>query len=122
MGSEDGVTTDAEGKATFELSHNRTLKLKVPYGSVLTITEADGNYDTTVKIGSTTASSRTVTLSAAQTKANQTVTFTNTANGLAPSGYRDAILPFALLLGVGVLISGISRYRRRRRDEDAPLE
>jgi hypothetical protein len=118
----DGVTTDAEGKATFELSHNRTLKLKVPYGSVLTITEADGNYDTTVKIGSTTASGRTVTLSAAQTKANQTVTFTNTANSLAPSGYRDAILPFALLLGVGVLIAGISRYRRRRRDEDAPLE
>ena len=119
----DDIVTNTSGKATFTLSPaaNGTVQkvLKIPYGSVLTVEEADPGYpyQTNVKVGNDSEiSALSASLNAARTKGNVTIVFTNTAVYVAPTGFHIDLRPFILMLALGVAMVAMSlMYKRRGR-------
>ena len=87
LSASEGIVTDASGQATFTISpgNDKTVDkmLTIPYGSELTVTEADPEtpYITTVKVlNGSAVTSRTGTLTPSQTRTTEvrTILFTNT--------------------------------------------
>ncbi len=120
-----GVVTGSNGQAAFTLSpaSNGTAQItfRIPYGTTLTLTEAEADgYTTTVKLGNGAATeARTITLSGSQTKSNQTVTFTNTFGVLAPTGYVAVTRPYEFLFLGGLLLAVLGLRGRKKRCGEA---
>ena len=120
-----GYTTDANGYMSsggtsgFQLTHNQSIVLQVPYASKLTITEAaSSSYETSVAVDSGASSaSQSITLTSAQTQEDLTVTFTNTMVTVAPTSRPMASSPYGLMLAVGLLFALCARPAYRREDE-----
>ncbi|MBQ1343338.1 MAG: hypothetical protein IIY40_04175, partial [Firmicutes bacterium] len=92
----------------------------VPYGSTLTISEADyPSYTTTVSGSGAVISERTATLPASATVSNREVTFTNTQTSVSPTGYGgdDHMGAFQglCLLGLALLAAVVIPTERKRR-------
>ena len=126
--SKSGTTyvTDSNGTATFTLSPASangytSVTLTIPYGSQLTVTEADcsDSYDTKVTKSGTTAVSRQAQFTAAETKTTSSlsVTFTNTAKTpIVPSAVKRVLAPAVLCLFCGgFLASGYAATAQRKR-------
>ena len=106
---------------TFTLTHHQKVVIEsLPLNMQLTITETNENYTTTWQLGSntaTTGSSTTVTLTD-----DEELAVTNYLPAVAPTGYRAAVKPFAVMLAMSLLLlagAGVPgrRDRRRRKHE-----
>lgn len=90
----------------------------IPYGTVVTITEADYSgegYTTTNDYVENGGNTTTVTISAAST----TVTFTNTKEANPDTGVLLDSLPYILILAAIAVVVGVVVVRKRRsRDDD----
>ena len=115
---------DNAGKASFTLTvgtngTNQTV-LTIPYGAVLTLTEAGSDaYQTSVGIGEEEGEKGlSITLEAAQTVENLTVTFTNKEVHVAPTAYLNRKKLFRRLLLISLLLGSMAAlpvwYRKRR--------
>ena len=120
------IVTDENGTAEFTLSPasangQADITLKIPYGSQLTVTEADYHdaYDTKVTKSGTTAVSRQVQFTSAETKTTTSlsVTFTNTAKTpIVPSAVKRVLAPAVLCFFCGgFLASGYAATAQRKR-------
>ena len=110
----DDLTTGSDGKTIFSLQHNGTRALTVPVGAKLTVQEGNeySEYTVTAEANITDAdevtvdgANRLVTVNPA--KQNLTITFTNSAILVAPTGVHFEQGPFLVLLGFGLLVMGL---------------
>ena len=96
---------------TFTLRHGDQMKLLVSPGTEVTVTEEENDYKTTYAVGSgpkTDGKGATVTL-----EQDTKLTFTNSKNGLIPTG---VFLGFCgLLLAGGCILFGMTASVRRKR-------
>ncbi len=118
---EEGALVIADGECSFKLCHNESIRLiGLPYGTVFTVTESGTeDYATVSTIAKDTEGAETEGKTAGGTldymdDANskyETVTFTNTKNGILPTGiHNDLSLP----VGVGALaLIGIFYLKKR---------
>jgi len=119
ISGDDGTLTNSSN--TFTLTHHQKIEIEsLPLANALTITETNDSYTTTW-----TSESATATLSNANTPAvtitltgNAVVNVTNNLNAVAPTGYNTGILPFAIMLMVGLLLGGGIILHGRRKKED----
>lgn len=118
---EEGALVIVDGECSFKLCHNESIRLiGLPYGTVFTVTERGAeDYATVSTIAKDTEGAETEGKIAGGTldymdDANskyETVTFTNTKNGILPTGiHNDLGLP----VGVGALaLIGIFYLKKR---------
>lgn len=114
------LNLDAEGKATFNLSHGQTITIHgLPVGTTYTITEPDAQTDGYTVTASSETSKMTRDASCNGTLNQETtVTFTNQKATAVPTGLRLDALPWLLALLCGLAgctalcVTG-KRYRRK---------
>ena len=116
-GNPTSITVGADGTATggYSLTNNSTVQvIGLNEGAVCTVTEDPGDYTATHSLDGGNAvsgnSSGTVTLDS-----DHSVAFTNTRNGIIPTGIIMTIAPFAIGICVfgAVFIFIICRKKRR---------
>ena len=112
-----GTGTLTSSDNTFTLTHRQRIVIEaLPLNTALTIVETNGNYTTTWKLGSetaTTGNSKTITLTG-----DATLAVTNNLPAVAPTGVDFRILPYLLMLGAGLLLIPVLSRRKRRREEE----
>lgn len=117
---DDSLKLDAEGKATFALSHGQTITIHgLPVGTTYTITEPDAQADgyTVTASGEDAKMTRDASCNGTLDQAT-TVTFTNEKATAVPTGIRQDILPWllALLCGMtGCAVLCATSYARKRK-------
>lgn len=100
----------------FYLSHGDSVKIKVPSGIKVTITENPDGYKSEFKVGSGTKQAvNTVTLD--PIIANTTIEVTNTRDGFIPTGVWMSY-GFMAFAGVAIIAFMLNLRRRRRRLEE----
>lgn len=114
------LNLDAEGKATFALSHGQTITIHgLPVGTTYTITEPDAQADGYTVTASSETSKMTRDASCNGTlNQKTTVTFTNEKATAVPTGIRLDALPWLLALlcglaGCTALCMTGKRHRRK---------
>ena len=118
-GSEVTLTFDNTGTAAFQLAHGESIRLALPSGTSYSVTEAVTDYDATWKLNN--GEVQTGRTSNGVLTEDKKIAFTNTKNGVIPTGIDftvKAILGAGLLLVIGA--SAFAVVSRRRRDEDDP--
>ena len=118
-GSEVTLTFDNTGTAAFQLAHGESIRLALPSGTSYSVTEAVTDYDATWKLNN--GEVQTGRTSSGVLTEDKKIAFTNTKNGVIPTGIDftvKAILGAGLLLVIGA--SAFAVVSRRRRDEDDP--
>lgn len=118
-GSEVTLTFDNTGTAAFQLAHGESIRLALPSGTSYSVTEAVTDYDATWKLNN--GEVQTGRTSSGLLTEDKKIAFTNTKNGVIPTGIDftvKAILGAGLLLVIGA--SAFAVVSRRRRDEDDP--
>ncbi|MBQ4395987.1 MAG: hypothetical protein II828_00535 [Clostridia bacterium] len=108
---------DMKNGKTFYLRHNQTLEIGgIPYGMGYEVTEVPENYDPSASVeGDTDATVKDVKVTDPTLSENAAVTFTNTREGVVPSGVvSSAVLP-ALVCLMGVVGAGAVLAARRGR-------
>ena len=117
---DDSLKLDAEGKATFALSHGQTITIHgLPVGTTYTITEPDAQADgyTVTASGADAKMSRDASCNGTLNQAT-TVTYTNQKATAVPTGIRLDTLPWllALLCGLGgcAALCVTGKIRRRK--------
>ena len=117
---DDSLKLDAEGKATFALSHGQTITIHgLPVGTTYTITELDAQADgyTVTASSETSKMSRDASCSGTLNQ-ETTVTFTNEKATAVPTGIRLNALPWLLALLCGLAgctalcVTGKTRRRK----------
>ena len=117
---DDSLKLDAEGKATFALSHGQTITIHgLPVGTTYTITEPDAQADgyTVTASGADAKMSRDASCSGTLNQ-ETTVTFTNEKATAVPTGIRLNALPWLLALLCGLAgctalcVTGKTRRRK----------
>lgn len=114
------LNLDAEGKATFTLSHGQTITIHgLPVGTTYTITELDAQADGYTVTASSETSKMTRDASCNGTLNQETtVTFTNQKATAVPTGLRLDALPWLLALLCGLAgctalcVTGKTRRRK----------
>ena len=117
---DDSLKLDAEGKATFALSHGQTITIHgLPVGTTYTITEPDSQADGYTVTASSETSKMTRDASCNGTlNQKTTVTFTNEKATAVPTGIRLDALPWLLALLCGLAgctalcVTGKTRRRK----------
>ena len=101
---DDSLKLDAEGKATFALSHGQTITIHgLPVGTTYTITEPDAQADGYTVTASGEDAKMTRDASCNGTLSQETtVTFTNEKATAVPTGIRQDTLPWLLTLVCGL--------------------
>ena len=114
------LNLDAEGKATFNLSHGQTITIHgLPVGTTYTITEPDAQADgyTVTASGEDAKMTRDASCSGTLNQ-ETTVTFTNEKGTAVPTGIRLNALPWLLALLCGLAgctalcVTGKTRRRK----------
>ena len=119
--SDDSLTLDADGKATFALSHGQTITIHgLPVGSTYTITEPEAQADGYTVTASGSPGKVTMTQASCTGMLDQanTVTFTNEKATAVPTGIRFDALPWllALLCGLaGCTVLCVTSHARKRK-------
>ena len=117
---DDSLKLDAEGKATFALSHGQTITIHgLPVGTTYTITEPDAQADgyTVTASGADAKMSRDASCNGTLNQ-ETTVTFTNQKATAVPTGLRLDALPWLLALLCGLAgctalcVTGKTRRRK----------
>ena len=116
-GNPTSITVGANGTATgeYSLTNGSTVKVTgLNEGAVCTVTEDEDDYTPTYSLdggNAVSGNSRAVTLNS-----DHSVAFTNTRNGIIPTGIIMTIAPFAIGICVfgAVFIFIICRKKRRR--------
>lgn len=114
------LNLDAEGKATFNLSHGQTITIHgLPVGTAYTITEPDAQADgyTVTASGADAKMSRDASCNGTLSQ-ETTVTFTNEKATAVPTGIRFDALPWllALLCGLaGCTVLCVTSHARKRK-------
>ena len=117
-GNPTSITVGANGTATgeYSLTNGSTVKVTgLNEGAVCTVTEDEDDYTPTYSLdggNAVSGNSRAVTLA----DSDHSVAFTNTRNGIIPTGIIMTIAPFAIGICVfgAVFIFIICRKKRRR--------
>ena len=117
---DSALNLDAEGKATFTLSHGQTITIHgLPVGTTYTITEPDAQADgyTVTASGADAKMSRDASCNGTLNQ-ETTVTFTNQKATAVPTGIRLDALPWLLALlcglaGCTALCMTGKRHRRK---------
>lgn len=113
----EGGTLEAgtNGTYSFSLKHEGTISLSIPAGMTYTITEADSGYETSYRIG--TGAFTTGYSTGKRTLDNDTtVTFKNEREVAPPTGLRDNVIPFSMMLltaAAGTVWFGLTGRRKR---------
>jgi len=116
VGAEGELTADANGRITFGLKHHERIVVSIPSDTVVTVSEVYGYYRPAYAIdGGTETNGGSVTLTMDNDKA---VAFVNTYNAISPSGVAFRIVPFAIILGMSVLLVPAAIVGRKRRREE----
>ena len=89
-GSKTGTLVFNNGNATFTLKHNESIYIYLPYGASYTITQDSDGY-------TLSKSNDTGILSS-----DKTANFIDTLNGTTPSGIFLDLIPFIILIIIGV--------------------
>lgn len=118
--NDSALNLDAEGKATFTLSHGQTITIHgLPVGTTYTITEPDAQADGYTVTASSETSKMTRDASCSGTLNQETtVTFTNEKGTAVPTGIRLNALPWLLALLCGLAgctalcVTGKTRRRK----------
>ena len=88
--------------------------ISIPCGTKVTVSEVSGVYTASYVIES--GESQTGNIAADITlDADTTVAFTNNLKAVSPTGYHANILPYALMLAVGLFLFPVVLSGRRRR-------
>ena len=102
---------------TFTLAHGRKIVIEtLPLNEELTFTEDNEYYTTTWRLDSeeeTGGSSKTVTLTA-----NAELAVTNDLKAVSPTGLSFRVVPYVLLLALGLCLIPVLPAGRRRRKEE----
>lgn len=101
---DDSLKLDAEGKATFALSHGQTITIHgLPVGTTYTITEPDAQADgyTVTASGEDAKMTRDASCNGTLNQ-KTTVTYTNQKATAVPTGIRLDTLPWLLALACGL--------------------
>lgn len=120
-GQEKLVTLDNTGSMEFQLAHGETIRIALPPDTRYTITENSTGYNVTWKIDA--GQEQTGAVASGILTADSTVAFTNTKQGVIPTGIDFTV---KAILGAIMVISGAGSVmlfaKRRRRyagfDED----
>ena len=117
-GTEVTITLDGTGSATFQLAHDESIRFVLPENTQYTVTEDSNDYAVTWRVNNGGIQQGSV--ASGTLTENNTVAFTNTKNGIIPTGVTFRI---ELLLGAVMLLTGAGSIilftKRRRREEDA---
>ena len=101
----NGTFTTANGKGTGTVTLRKGGKITVyglPYGTKVTISEDKGKYTASYVVG-TGASVESDTTTELTLNADTSVVFTNTLEGIIPTGVLLTIAPFAALMIIGLV-------------------
>ncbi|MBQ6382563.1 MAG: hypothetical protein IJJ42_03045 [Clostridia bacterium] len=119
-GASGTETADGNGRISFTLKHWQKIKLTVPAGIELTLTEEHGNYTQTISglEAATTTDVADVTDGKKFTLAgDDEVNFTNELAAVSPTGVTFRFAPYLMMLLAGCLLLAILRYFRYKREE-----
>ena len=122
---------NGEATITFYLQHDQTLIIKhLPYGAKYTVTEVPEDYrpsfavsgDTTngETSGSSIASGQTSSVSDTFLADDTAIVFTNTRDGVIPTGVAASSMPYllpVLIAAAGLVAILFANERRRRTNE-----
>ena len=112
------LTLDDEGKTTFQLAHGESLRFALPENTVYTIEEASCDYGVSWRVNNGGIHQERV--SNGTLAENSTVEYTNTKNGILPTGRT---LEISMILGAMMVITGgasVMLFAKRRRKNDDP--
>ncbi len=116
-GTEVVLTLDSTGSATFQLAHGESIRFVLPPDTQYTVTEASNDYKVTWRVNNGAVQPGSV--ASGTLSENQTVTFTNTKQGVIPTGLDFTV---KALLGAGLLLilggSAFAVVRKKRKEED----
>ena len=100
---------------SFSLKHEGTISLSIPAGMTYTITETDSGYETSYQIG-TGAFTTGYSTGKRTLDEDTTVTFQNEREVAPPTGLRDNVIPFSMMLltaAAGTVWFGLTGRRKR---------
>ena len=117
-GNPTTITVDANGTATgvYSLTSGSSVKIiGLNKGAICTVTEDPDDYTATHSLDGAEAVSGESSGAVPLTDSNHSVAFTNTRNGIIPTGVIMTIAPFAIGICVfgAIIIFIISRRKRR---------
>ena len=120
-GTQIQFTAPGTAVVTFYLQHGQSVTLEgLPYGVECTVKETQEDYKPGAAIQHADGTGMTgATVAGFWTKANlqkdTTVTFTNTRDGIVPTGFWDDRAPALALIGTSMLLMSVPLFGKRRR-------
>jgi hypothetical protein len=116
-GDASGMLTANNGSITFILSHNQKIVISIPSGTIVTVSEANGDYIPSYRIGNGAETDGNTT-AAITMDTDKTVEFTNVRRAVSPTGIRQITVPFMIILGLGIVMIPVVVFGRKRRREE----
>ena len=119
--AEQGLTaTDENGAYSYQMRHEDSITLTLPYGVHYTVTEDGEDYVTTIVVtdgnGEEIRSARSTAMTSFMDR-DQTVSVTNTLNAAIPTGADiGRILPIVMLMGLAGACLTLLAYARKKRE------
>lgn len=102
--------------ASFDLKHNESQKIKVPYGTDFTVSEKDSGDGYTTTIKATTGATTQNNTYGVTVKGDVTITYTNNKNVAAATAMVTSYLPYLLAVaGAGALFTVLMAEKKRKR-------
>lgn len=111
------LTADASGALSFTLGHHQRIVIIIPSGMGVTVSETNSIYKESYVIGNGSSTMGYTTESITMDD-DTSVTFTNTLNAVAPTGYGTATIPYVLMLMAGLALVLTLTRRRKGGGED----
>ena len=97
---------------TFELSNGESIEITFPQNKALTISEDPGKYADVWRMGSNTVEDTDLTVTLTE---NGSVVITNTQDPAAPTGVNLRMMPYALMMIMGLALVSAAWYGKKRR-------
>ena len=119
--AEQGLTaTDENGAYSYQMRHEDSITLTLPYGVHYTVTEDGEDYVTTIVVtdgnGEEIRSARSTAMTSFMDR-DQTVSVTNTLNAAIPTGAdTGSILPVVMFMGLAGACLTLLAYARKKRE------
>ncbi len=117
-GATGTLTANASGALSFTLGHHQRIVIIIPSGMAVTVSETNSIYKESYVIGNGSSTVGYTTESITMDD-DTSVTFTNTLNAVAPTGYGTATTPYVLMLMAGLALVLTLMRRRKGGGEDA---
>lgn len=109
------MTADANGGLVFKLRHQESIAISLPFGAVVSVSETSSGYNASYELddnGTVTSGKNVENIKMLE---NHKVDYVNERPEISPTGITLHIMPYALMMIMGVAMAAIMLYSKKRR-------